>query len=152
MVVILLHDTLYGFLTGRGMGAAFLKAKLLQNPMDMREEIIYEIFLDLHKLYDSLYSGLSLDILAVYGIESQALRLIRHYWDQIIMVVRIGGYFGAPFKGQLSVTQGNPIPPMMFNPVVDEVLQHWVSVVAEVGGSLRLDMYPNPAKYIKKNP
>ena len=45
-----------------------------------------------------------------------------------------GVYFGAPIKGQRGVTQGNPLSPTIFNVVVDAVLRHWVSVVAEVEG------------------
>ena len=53
-VVIQLHDTLHGFHTGRGTGTASLEGKLLQHPMEMREEVLYEIFLDLHKAYGAL--------------------------------------------------------------------------------------------------
>ena len=54
MTVIQFHDTLHDFHTGRGIGTASLEAKLLQHPMAMREEVLYEIFLDLHKAYGAL--------------------------------------------------------------------------------------------------
>ena len=50
------------------------------------------------------------------------------------MVVRVGGYFGDPLKGQHGMTQGDPLLPTMFNVVVDVVLRHWVSVVTEAEG------------------
>ena len=34
----------------------------------MREEVLYEIFFDLHKAYDALDCGLCLDTFAAYGI------------------------------------------------------------------------------------
>ena len=46
------HDTLHGFLTGRSTGNAYLKAKKIHQLMDMREEALYDIFLDPHKSYD----------------------------------------------------------------------------------------------------
>ena len=49
-----LHKTLHGIHTGRGTGTAYIEANLLQHPMDMREEVLYEIFLDLHKAYGAL--------------------------------------------------------------------------------------------------
>ena len=48
------HDFLQGFRAGRGTGTATLKAKLLQKLAAMREEVLYVIFLDLHKAYDAL--------------------------------------------------------------------------------------------------
>ena len=49
-----IHKILHGFHTGRGTGTVSIEAKLLQNPMAMREEVFYEIFLDLYKAYSSL--------------------------------------------------------------------------------------------------
>ena len=62
-VAIQFHDTLHGFQTGRGTGTASLEAKLLRQLMAMREEILYEIFLDLNKTYDSLDCDRCMDIL-----------------------------------------------------------------------------------------
>ena len=45
------------------------------------------------------------------------------------MVDRVGGYFGLPFKGYHGVTKGYPLPPMIFNLVMDAVIYHWVTVV-----------------------
>ena len=53
-MVIRLHNTLHGFRTERGTGTAYIEANLLQHPMAMREEVLYEIFLDLHKAYGAL--------------------------------------------------------------------------------------------------
>ena len=47
------------------MGNASLEAKLLQQLMEMREEVLYEIFLDLHKAYEDLDRGRCLEIIAV---------------------------------------------------------------------------------------
>ena len=42
------------------------------------------------------------------------------------MAVRLGGYYGASFKGERGVTQGNPLSPTIFNVVVDAVVRHWL--------------------------
>ena len=52
------------------------------------------------------------------------------------MVAWAGGYYGAPFKGFCGMTQGDPLYPMIFNLVVDEVLRHWVIMVAETKEAL----------------
>ena len=48
------HDFLHGFRAGCGTGTATLEAKLLQQLVALREEVLYVIFLDLHKAYDAL--------------------------------------------------------------------------------------------------
>ena len=57
------QDALHGFRAGRGSGTATLEAKLLQQLAAMREEVLYVIFLDLTKAYDSLDRSRSLEIL-----------------------------------------------------------------------------------------
>ena len=46
---IIYHNFLHGFRAGRGTGTATLKAKLLNHLVALREEVLYVIFLDLHK-------------------------------------------------------------------------------------------------------
>ena len=43
------QDVLHGFWAGRGTGTSSLDAKLLRMLMEMREEVLYEVFLDLLK-------------------------------------------------------------------------------------------------------
>ena len=45
------------------------------------------------------------------------------------MLSRSGHYYGAPFTGSMGFTQGNLIPPTIFNMVVDAFIHHWVTVV-----------------------
>ena len=47
------------------------------------------------------------------------------------MVARSGGYYGEAFTGAWGVTQGDPLPPTIFNVVVDAVVCHWMSMVVE---------------------
>ena len=51
---ITFHDLIHGFWAGRGRGISTLKTKLLQQLAALREEVLYVIFLDLHKAYDAL--------------------------------------------------------------------------------------------------
>ena len=60
---ITFHDFLHGFRKGRGTGTTTLKAKLLQQLAALREEVLYVIFLDLHKAYDALDRSRCLEIM-----------------------------------------------------------------------------------------
>ena len=50
------HYFLHGFQSVCGTGNAYLKTKMLHQLEVMREDILYAIFLDLHKSYDALES------------------------------------------------------------------------------------------------
>ena len=47
------------------------------------------------------------------------------------MVARVGGYYGAAFKGARGMAQGDPLSPTIFNVVMDAVVRHWVKVMME---------------------
>ena len=49
------HDVLHIFRVGRVTGTSSFESNLLQQMTEMREEVIYEVFLDLRKVYNSLY-------------------------------------------------------------------------------------------------
>ena len=108
-VAIKFHDTLYWFRTVRGTSNTYIKDKLIQQHMKMREEVLYEVFLDLHKTYDALDHDLYLYILETYGVRPWSILLLRRYWDRITMVEPAGGYYGALFKGFCGVTQRDPL-------------------------------------------
>ena len=88
---IQLHKMLHGFLTDRGTRTASLEYNLPQHVIDIREELLFKIFLDLHKAYDSLYHERCLDILEVYGVGHWALYLLWRYWDRLNMAAQDGG-------------------------------------------------------------
>ena len=48
------HDFLHGLRAGSGTGTVTLEAKLLHQIAAFREEVLYGIFLDLHKAYVAL--------------------------------------------------------------------------------------------------
>ena len=60
---ITFHIVLHGFWAGRRTGIATLEAKLLQKLADVRDEVLYTIFIDLHKAYGALEREICLDIL-----------------------------------------------------------------------------------------
>ena len=123
---ITFHDVFHGFRAGRGTGTATLEAKLLQQLAAMREEVLYVIFLYLTKAYDALDRSRCLGILEGYGVGPGARRLLQNYWRRLTMAARVGGNYGAAFKGARGVTQGDPLSPTIFNVVLDAVVRHWL--------------------------
>ena len=93
------HGVLHSFRACRGTGNTTLKAKLLHQLAVMREEVLYMIFLELHNPYDALNRDRYLDILEGYRMGPWSNRILQEYWDRLRMVARVGGYYGATFKG-----------------------------------------------------
>ena len=60
----------------------------------MREEILYVIFMDLHKAYDALDRYRWLDILERYCVGPWDRHILHMYWDRIWMVACMGDTMG----------------------------------------------------------
>ena len=102
------HDFLHGFRAVHGTGTATLEAKLLQQLAAMREEVLYVIFLDLHKAYERLDRSRCLEILEGYGVGPRGRRLLRTYWGKMTMVARVGGFYGGRLLGRSGCDTGRP--------------------------------------------
>ena len=103
------HDMLHGFRSGIGTGTASTEVNLLQNLVEMREEVLYEVFLDLKKSYDALDRERCMDIMVSYGIGPCTDRILSLYWDYLLVVSRARQYYGALLQGSHRVTQGDPL-------------------------------------------
>ena len=87
--------------------------------------------LDLSKASYALVRSRTLDILEGYGVGERVRRLLETYWKQATLAARAGRYYGAAFKGERGVTQGNPLSPTIFNVVVDAVVRHWLHLTTQ---------------------
>ena len=101
----------------------------------MREELLYEIFMELFKAYDALERDRFLYILEGYRVGPRDCRVLCAYWDRLRMVSRVGSYYGEKFKVFWGVTQGGLLSPIILNVVVDAVVHHWVFMVAGGAGN-----------------
>ena len=62
-----------------------------------------------------------------------ALRLMKSFWDNEVLVCRVAGYYGRPFKSECGVTQGAPLSPTIFNLMVDVIVREWVFQMEAAG-------------------
>ena len=65
---ITFHNFLHCFRAGCRTGTSTLKAKLLHQLAALRGEVLYVIFLDLHKAYDALDRSRCLEIMEGYDV------------------------------------------------------------------------------------
>ena len=100
----------------------------------MKEAVIHAIFMELHKAYYSLDRSKCLYILEGYSVGTRAIHLFHRYWYRLKMVAQAGGKYGEPFRGEIGVIQGDPMLTTIFNVVVEAVICHRESLVAEWKG------------------
>ena len=68
-------------------------AKIIQQLMAMREEVLYAIFIYLHKEYGDLERDRCLEILEGYSMGYHACHIFCVWWDRSWMVDCAGGYY-----------------------------------------------------------
>ena len=83
-----LHDALHRFREGRGTGTATLEAKLAQKLVGLVHELLFQVFLDVWKAYESLDRSWCMEILRVYVMGKRMARLIAHHWDNLMLSQR----------------------------------------------------------------
>ena len=96
---ITLHELLQGLWDGCGESTTYIEAKLIHQLTVMRQEVLYAIFLDLHKAYDVLDRYICLGILKGYAVGPRVHHFSHTYWDRLTTVSYIGGNHGSSFKG-----------------------------------------------------
>ena len=120
------HEVLHDGINKKGTGPATIELKLAQQLAFLDQKPWHQIFLDLHKAYDTMDWEKALEILADCGVSPKALRVIRRFWTHTKLVCRTGGCYGDPFTAHRGVTQGGPLSSLIFNVVVDAVVREWL--------------------------
>ena len=76
---VVLHNALNGFRAGWGTGMAILEAKLDQQLAGLAHNLLFQVFLDIHKFYDSLDRGQLLEVLKGYWMGPNMTQLLTSY-------------------------------------------------------------------------
>jgi hypothetical protein len=88
-------------------------------------QLLYQIFVDLTKAYDTLDRSCTLSLLEAYGIGPHIRSIIQAVWDLEMIVPKSGRYFGIPFPAWCRVRQGDIISPIIFNIIVEAIVHEW---------------------------
>jgi hypothetical protein len=110
----------------RETGTAIMEVKLQQQLAWLDWDPLYQIYLDLRKVYDALNQGWCLRILAGYGVGPNSLHLQKQFCDKAKMDCCTGGNYSMPFGAYRGVMQGGPLSSLIFNVCVDCVVRDWL--------------------------
>ena len=88
--VVQFYYVLDGFWAGQGTGTAPLEAKMFQNMTQMSEEVLYKIFLELHKTHEKIEREKCMEILVGYGVGPWMERILKICCDNPSMMARSG--------------------------------------------------------------
>ena len=103
-----LNDAIHGFRQGRGMGTSTLEAKLAQQLAGMCHDPLLQVLLDVSKAYNYLDRQRCMEILRGYDLGPNLQRLLKSFWDEQVVVTKVGRLYGRPFRMERGVNQGDP--------------------------------------------
>ena len=126
---VTLHKALNGFRAVRVVVTSTLEAKLAQQLAGIAHKPLFQVLLDMHKTYNPLYRGWSMDIFRGYGVGQNTARIIAHHWGSLLFVLKASRFLGIALGTGRGVMQGDPTSPMIFNIVMDEVVRAVLEVV-----------------------
>ncbi len=77
----------------------------------LEKEALFVTFLDLKKAYNALDCKQCLKILEGYGVKPRVLAVIHFFWENMVCVCKVRGFFGSSFLTSREATQGDPDSP-----------------------------------------
>jgi hypothetical protein len=84
--------SIHGFRAERGTSTSNIEAKLQMQLSFVPRRTLYQVLIDLAKAYDTLGLGQTLEILEGYGVGKRTLRLLKNFWESLLVVARHRGY------------------------------------------------------------
>ena len=117
-----LHNALHGFRAGRRTETVILDLKMVQELKSMDQEPLFLVFLDLRKVYYTIYCGCLLTTLEGYGAGPHMCRLLAIFWEQQKAITCQNRYHSLDSKATKGTTQSGIISPTLFSLIVNNMV------------------------------
>ena len=114
-----------GFRPGRSCPEQILILKLILRHQRICSKNVVCTFVDFKKAYDSVDRKSLFQILKEQGLDLKTLALIKETLSNTKAKVKFMGCVSEPFKIETGVRQGDGLSPLLFNCVLEKVVQEW---------------------------
>ena len=85
---VIFNDVLHGFRACRGTETAIVEIKMSRKLASINQDPLSLVFLDLRKVYNTLYHGRLLQTLGGYGADLKVWGILEEFWKTQKMVTR----------------------------------------------------------------
>jgi len=132
-----LPDSQCGFRQGRGCVDMIFVARQLVEKAREHNCLLFTLFIDLKKAYDSVPRAALWQVLEKYGVPPTLLSVVRSFHEGMRASVRVKGHISDSFGVRNGVRQGCTIAPVLFNLYFCAVFEDWRQQCSLAGVSFR---------------
>ena len=129
----ILPESQCGFRKGRGCCDMIFVARQLVEKAREHQDLLFTLFVDLRKAYDSVPRLALWQVLEKSGVPPQMLKIIASFHEDMQAEVRIGGVLSESFRVRNGLRQGCTLAPTLFNLFFSAVVSTWRTDCVEVG-------------------
>jgi len=126
-----ISDLQAGFRPNRSCPEQILNLKLITRIRKMRVKPTVYVFVDFKKAYDSIHRPTLFKILEEKGLDRKTQKLIQQTLTNTKSKVKFMGKLSQPFEVITGVRQGDGLSPLLFNVVLDRVMEEWEKKLEE---------------------
>ena len=130
-VSLQLHGVLYRFRARRGTGTAIMDLNLAQELSRVDCDLLFMVFLELSKAYDTVDRYCLIQTLERYGVVPLMCGLLENFWSHQKMMPKQNCYHGLAFPYTQGMTQGGLTSLTLFKVVMENFIQKWLVMTVE---------------------
>lgn len=96
------------------------------------------MFLEIQTEYDSVPRSNLIRIMALHGFPKRILHILRSYWRNLEIMLLVNGKISSSFRTQRGIIQGDHLSPMLFNILVDFLVQNLMMTFLDIDRTLNI--------------
>jgi len=112
-----------GFRDGRSVKDNIFALKIINEKLWEYNQSVQYLFIDLQKAYDCIHRDTLWECMKEYKIPTKLINICKTCVEKTRTMVRIEGRLPSFFENKTSLKQGDPLSPILFNLILQNVIQ-----------------------------